>query len=286
MTPSFDGTHDRARGLAQRGYTLVELMVAVTIAVFLLAGLFSILQQTRNTSNQTTGLSQLQDDERVAMSMLTNVIEHAGYAPEASGSGQSLMVADSTYAYTGQAFVGGLNAPYGEKVVVRSVLGASDGSLDCLGKANSTGSDQVYKATINIAVDSNDNAVKLYCSSNNGVTAEPLVGNIASITFQYAVNSTSSTSSTTATAVGPNTESSNATGYGCPADTYIPTASMSAADWTNVCAVKVALIFNNPLYQPAGQPNPTPGQQPYVTFERVIGVLNRSGINTTTVTQT
>ena len=286
MTPSFNRTHGRGPGSIQRGYTLVELMVAVTIAVFLLAGLFTILRQTRNTSSQTTGLSQLQDDERVAMSILTNVIEHAGYAPEATGSGQTLMIADGTYAYAGQAFIGSLNAPYGEKVVVRSVLGANDGSLDCLGKPNSTGSDQVYKATLSLAVDSTDNAVKLYCSSNNGVTAEPLVGNIASITFQYAVNSTSATSTTAANAVGPNTESSSVTGYGCPADTYIPTASMSAADWTNVCAVKIALIFNNPLYQPAGQPNPTPGQQPYVTFERVIGVLNRAGVNTTTVTQT
>jgi type IV pilus assembly protein PilW len=278
MTLPFNG--------AQRGYTLVELMVAITIAVFLLAGLFNILQQTRNTSNQTTGLSQLQDDERVAMSLLTNVIEHAGYAPEANASGQTLMIADGTYAYAGQAFIGSLNAPYGEKVIVRSVLGATDGSLDCLGKANATGADQVYKATLSVGLDSSDNSVKLYCSSNNGVTAEPLVGNIVSITFQYAVNSTSATSTTVATGVGPNTESSNVTGYGCPADTYIPTASMSAADWTNVCAVKVALIFTNPLYQPAGQPNPTPGQPAYVTFERVIGVLNRAGVNTTNITQT
>ena len=61
---------------------------------------------------------------------------------------------------------------------------------------------------------------------------------------------------------------------------------MSASDWTNVCAVKVDITFVNPLYQPPGQVNPTPGQQPYITFERVIGVRSKGGVNVTTVTQT
>jgi hypothetical protein len=45
--------------------------------------------------------------------------------------------------------------------------------------------------------------------------------------------------------------------------------------------VKVDIVFVNPLYQPAGQAQPTPGQKQYVTFERVIGILGKSGVNAT-----
>ena len=114
--------------------------------------------------------------------------------------------------------------------------------------------------------------------------AQPLVNNIANITFQYAVNTTSASSLTAYTAVGANTEASNVTGYGCPADTYIATANMSIYDWTNACAVKVDIVFVNPLYQPPGQPLPTPGQHQYITFERVISIYSKAGVNMTTVT--
>jgi hypothetical protein len=61
---------------------------------------------------------------------------------------------------------------------------------------------------------------------------------------------------------------------------------MVANDWTNVCAVRVTLTFLNPMYQPAGQPLPTPGQPQYVTFQRVISVMSNAGVNSTNVTTT
>ena len=63
----------------QRGYTMIEILVALFIALFLLAGLFTILQGTRRTSSNQTGLTKLQDEQRMAMSMLTDVIQNAGY---------------------------------------------------------------------------------------------------------------------------------------------------------------------------------------------------------------
>ena len=57
----------------QRGFTLVEVLVALLIGLFLLAGLFVILQNTRRTSTSQTGLSQLQDEQRMAMSMFSGL---------------------------------------------------------------------------------------------------------------------------------------------------------------------------------------------------------------------
>jgi len=64
-------------------------------------------------------------------------------------------------------------------------------------------------------------------------------------------------------------------------DTYMTaaqvTADVTTNRWLDVSSVKMILTFTNPLYQPPGQPLPTPGQQPTVQFERVIGIMNRAG---------
>ncbi len=276
--------HNTARRTRERGYTLTEVMVAVSISVFLLMGLFTILQQTRQTAGTTNALSQLQDDERVAMTVLTDTIQQAGYVPEANGSGTSKFTADGTFATAGQVFMGGSGQVVGDKLTLRYVLATNDTALTCLGQQN-TGAEAPYKEIFEI--NTFNGVLGLACSPSNGNSEALLVSNVVNLTFQFAVNTTSASSTTASGAVGPNTETSGETTLnGCPADTYIITANMSPADWTNVCAVKVDLVFVNPLYQPAGQPAPTPGQQPYITFERVIGVLNRTGVNVSLSTQT
>ena len=43
---------------------------------------------------------------------------------------------------------------------------------------------------------------------------------------------------------------------------------MVAADWSNVCSVKVTLTFANPF-------NPPGGAKPTIDFTRVIAVMNQ-----------
>jgi type IV pilus assembly protein PilW len=277
--------HTNTRRATERGFTLTEVMVAITLSVFLLMGLFTILQQTRQTSGRTTGISQLQDDERVAMTIMTDTIQAAGYVPEANGSGQSLFVADAVFATAGQILVAGTaGASVGERLTMRYDLAANDTTLTCAGTTN-TGPEQVYKEIFQITTNA-AGVNQLVCIPSNGSAAVPLVNNVANLKFQFAVNTSSASSLTQSNALGPNTEASHATGYGCPADTYIATANMSQWDWTNVCAVKVDIVFINPLYQPPGQPLPTPGQLQYISFERVIGILSKTGVNVTNSTQT
>jgi len=65
----------------QRGYTLIEMLVALLIGLFLLGGLFTLEYGTRRTSSNQTALAQLQDNQRFAMSLLNDVIQAAGYFP-------------------------------------------------------------------------------------------------------------------------------------------------------------------------------------------------------------
>ena len=246
----------------QRGFSLVELIVAMVVAVFLLAGLFTVLQGTRNTSTEQTALAQLQDNERFAMSVFTTMIESAGYFPTLNpdGSPNSLgtaLPADGTTLAAGQALTGGGNGAGGDSVVVRFQVNPNDGVSSCLGKTSAT--QHVYKNTLQ--VDSTQNA--LTCSDNNGVTAVPLIGGVQSVTFLWGVNSS-------ATVANSN----------CPADTYMTTAQYQAAtplQQTNVCTVQVSLTFINPLYQPVPGGPITPGQPQTVTFTKVIAVMSKAG---------
>jgi type IV pilus assembly protein PilW len=289
--------HERThlRRAAQRGYSLTEVMVAITLSVFLLMGLFSILQQTRKTSSTTTGLSQLQDDERVAMTIITDTIQAAGYVPEANGSGQGQFAPDAGGGFAAQgqiitatAYTTSNGVATGDRLTTRYVLGTNDTTLMCDGEKN-TAAENVFKEIfeIDVATGTGPNAgsYQLVCVPHDGATGVPIVNNVVSLTFQFSVNSTGATSSTPSNQKGPTTLSST-TGQGCPGDSWVTTANMQPNDWTNVCAVKVDLVFINPLYKPPGQPLPTPGQLQYVTFERVIGLLNKTGVNVTTTTQT
>ena len=278
--------HERTnpRRAAERGYTLTEVMVAITLSVFLLMGLFSILQQTRRTNSNTTGLSQLQDDERVAMTIMTDTIEAAGYVPEANGSGQSNFVVATPFTTQGQIISASTTgASVGETLTMRYDLGLNDTTLQCDGTSN-TGGEAVFTETFQITTNA-AGVNQLVCLPNSGATV-PLVNNVANLTFQFSVNTTSAGSITPSNQKGPNTEASNVTGYGCPGDSWVATGSMTQSDWTNVCAVKVDIVFVNPLYKPPGQALPTPGQNQYVTFERVITILSKTGVNVTNSTQT
>ena len=47
---------------SHRGFTLIELMVAILIGLFLIGGLLTLVQAMKRTSTMQSGLSQLQDN--------------------------------------------------------------------------------------------------------------------------------------------------------------------------------------------------------------------------------
>ena len=61
------------------GYTLVELMVTVAIALFLLGGLITIVQNIRQANLNQQALAQLQDEQRFAMTVIADAIQTGGY---------------------------------------------------------------------------------------------------------------------------------------------------------------------------------------------------------------
>jgi type IV pilus assembly protein PilW len=233
-----------------RGFTLVELMVTVAIAVFLLAGLVTVVENTRITYGNQQALAQFQDQQRFAMSLITSVIESAGYYPNATGETVYSALPASPPFGSGQMFSGSgsAGAAPGDTISVRFRTASGDGIINCTGGQNTTGSEQDYTNTFSIV------GGQLGCSLNGGAWTA-LVPGVNNLQIYYGVKRL--------TPLNGNND----------VDTYVPWSSMFGTDSMNVSAVRVILTFNNPLANQAGQ-------LPTLQFERVIEVMARAGDTT------
>jgi prepilin-type N-terminal cleavage/methylation domain-containing protein len=64
---------------SQRGVTLIELMIAMTISLLMLAGLVTLFVNTSRTNSEMAKTNYLIEDGRVTMQVLTDDLAHAGF---------------------------------------------------------------------------------------------------------------------------------------------------------------------------------------------------------------
>ena len=69
----------------QKGFSLVELMVSITIGLILMAGVLSIFLSSRVTFSTNERTARLQENGRVALDLVTHDIRSAGYQGCARG---------------------------------------------------------------------------------------------------------------------------------------------------------------------------------------------------------
>ncbi|MDF0604808.1 prepilin-type N-terminal cleavage/methylation domain-containing protein [Neisseriaceae bacterium TC5R-5] len=161
----------------QRGMTLLELLIAITISLFLLAGLLSIFISMRTTFQSQSGLTQLQDDQRMSMTMLTQITETAGYFGNVQSQlAQQAFPATSPFTSSGQFVYGisGANASTPDTLYVQFQSAQNDSVVNCLGGTNSSSStpvNYINAFTVNTAT------LQLTCALNGG-TAQALVGGV------------------------------------------------------------------------------------------------------------
>lgn len=65
----------------QTGLSLIELMVAMLIGLFLLTSIASSYISSKKSSIKTNELTRLEDNGRLALEVLSRAIEHTGYTP-------------------------------------------------------------------------------------------------------------------------------------------------------------------------------------------------------------
>jgi type IV pilus assembly protein PilW len=264
-----NSTHMRSGALrADRGFTLVELMVTVTIGLFLVAGLLTLVQAMKRTSTMQSGMSQLQDNERMTTTLMTDVIQSGGYFPSPLvNSATSEFPITGSFTAAGQAIVGsglyGAAAP-GDSITVRYATAGGDGVINCSGGTSAVAA--TFTNQFSVDAFGNLNCVLTVTASTvttstiqlitgqsvNGV----LVNGVTNMQIYYGVQ--------TNTAAGNNS-----------VDTYLDATAVTSGNyWANVISVKITLTFINPL---SGQPGQTSTTIP---FTRVVDVMQKTGVTT------
>jgi type IV pilus assembly protein PilW len=247
------GSHPKSRVLRDElGFTLVEILIALLIGVFLLGALLTIVQANRTVFGNQNQLSQMQDSERMAMTMITDVIQSAGYFPQPWNYTLTTSLTAVAPFGIGQAIYGTYSGtPPGDVVYVRYMTMGGDGILNCSGQSN-TGAANTTAVYVNqFQVVSG----QLICNMNG--TQYNLVNNVTNLSILYGVKA-------------------NAAAAGNNVDTYMNAAQVNAAGlWGSVISALVQLTFTNPLYV-ASQPQDGVNQ-PTITLQRVVSVMNQTG---------
>ena len=78
MKHMFSASHDRTFGRTQRGFSLIELMVALTLGLLLTAGLVQLFTSTKVTFNTNDALARVQENGRFALENLKRELREAG----------------------------------------------------------------------------------------------------------------------------------------------------------------------------------------------------------------
>jgi type IV pilus assembly protein PilW len=233
----------------QRGLTLIEMLVAMTIGLFLLGGVLTIVSGLRVTFGAQNQLAQLQDNERLAMTLLTDVIQAAGYFPDPTKNTLVGSFPKSTaFATAGQVITGTSVTAGPDVVTARYATISGDGVINCLGEINSSGSAVPLSNENEFSVVNG----QLQCKRTTvkGTLTVPLVSGVQNLKIWYGVK-TGGTSQT------------------CT-DSYMRASEVTAgAYWSSICSVKVSLTFVNPI----------DSTKP-IQFNRVIAVMSTAGANT------
>lgn len=221
----------------QRGIGLIELMVALVISLFLMIGLGTVYYGMRQTSSARSGLSQLQDQQRTAMTLLGNAVQQAGFFPTPlTNISSDIFLANQTPFTVAGTAITGTSSTFS----VRYRTDAASPLATCTGLSTTS---STYIDTYSISTDGTNT---LNCvETKDGVTSttQSMVSGISSMTVLFGVDTNSDGSS------------------------YQYQAAAAVTTWDLVKSVKVTLYFVNPMKGQAGQADTIP-------FTRTIGLMN------------
>lgn len=206
----------------QRGLTLVEMMVAITVGLLLLGGVVQIFFSNSQAYRVQDDMARVQENGRFALDMLAQNIRKAGYKANAPDDDLLVFASDT-----------GLAAPYAQFPVAGSVVGgtvagapvkantdaitfrfqqSTDGTLrDCLNQLATT--DPVVNV---FYVDTQNN---LRCRSNFGGDLA-LIEGVENMLITYGID----------------------TDLDLNADKYLDEANVAASEWDQVVSVRIAVL--------------------------------------------
>lgn len=203
----------------QSGLSLVELMIAITLSLLLMAGVMQMFITSKQTYNTNNALARVQESGRFAIDFLTYDIRNAGYKGECTGA-PNILLNETNAAYSTDLFdltaaIKGWNNPAsgtpswvsspassgGDVIIIKHAANASGSTASGntplnANTINLNGSSSIKQGAIIIASDplgcdifqnrSNDNANNI----TRGATGTPGNKNPGSYNFSHAYNNT------------------------------------------------------------------------------------------------
>jgi type IV pilus assembly protein PilW len=241
-----------------QGFTLLEIMIALTIGLFLMTALITIVQSNKAVFGSQNQLEQMQDGQRMALSLMADVIQSASYFPDPTVNTSGVLVQNNALGFQSlQGITGAFNAAApGDSVSVRYMTTGGDGILNCSGTSNTTavGNNILYVNQFQVIAGVPSGQLVCNMTALGVTTAYTLVSGVTNLTVLYGVKTNGSP--------------------GNSIDTYLNATQMNAnpLNWQNVISVLIKLTFNNPLYTGAGQ-----GQPQFISVQRVVDLMNQTG---------
>ena len=213
----------------QQGMSLVELMVAVTIALFMMLSFIAVFINMKTTFITQDAMSQLQDRERLVMTVLTSTTQQTGYFPypETSNRADNFIVRNDTTPkmIAGQVLSGISNAlPASDVLAFRYLTKSGDNTTDCFGNTNTSGTDQ---AMFHLFTVNGNNQLTCQVGDTNLNSQQPvaIASDIDSLSVLYMID--------TQDASKP----------------YQYKKASDVTDWSQVKAVKITVRFENTIPQ-------------------------------------
>ncbi|APZ44106.1 PilW family protein [Acidihalobacter ferrooxydans] len=259
-------------GRRQRGLGLIELMVALVISLFLLAGLFTLFYGMKRSYNDAQGLAGLQDNEVLAASVLANTLHVAGYFPYNTTytSRSTAFPANTTWA-AGQIITVGTGMqtlPSGNTTTFNTIslrLIPTADALDCLGNP---GTGTAVETDVLSLINTSASPYSLACSAD-GAAAQAIVSPLGTTGFNP---NGAGLANLQVLRVGV------ASSGGASVNEYFLPANMTTTTWPDARTLTVQLTFFNPLFDKAHTPNTqntdNQGQPRYLSITRVISLEN------------
>jgi type IV pilus assembly protein PilW len=242
------------------GFTLIEMLVAILIGLFLTAGLLTLVQGMRRANTNQGGMSSLQDSERMAMEIITDVVQSTGYyvSPLTNTAAASFPATNyntgGNFTYGGQALTG--SGTYGTPLHVITAQYQSSGTdnvINCTGNTNPGPGTVTWTNQLSITTVGGTSYLTctLWVNGTNKVTV-PLIPNVTNMQIYYGVTTGAGSASNSV-------------------DAYLDATTVAAAPyWSNVHSVMITLTFQIP------QQGPQAAQSFQIT--RVIDVMNTNGV--------
>lgn len=174
----------------QQGFTLVEMMVAMLIGIFLSMALTGIYIALKRNFLGEDSIVNSQENQRLAFNILTNGFQSAGYFLDPINQNAEsvfLVNTEAGFKAAGQVIYGTTDNNGRQAVSIRYQAAPSDGILNCAGSENLTGANAIFINTYSLSA---NNELMCATSVNGGALSSVVLSrNISNITFQYATDS-------------------------------------------------------------------------------------------------